>query len=288
MSPLEKLHAHHENLINTIRSLVDRVKETASDASLLLSYCNEYLVSHAEAEEVTLYAADDDANFVNNMIHEHKQIKHSLDTIDAAFFHRQTQPLISEVSNFMTLLNKHFQEEENTLMPRLSKKHSEQELQSLIAEAHKIEAGKRKSDVWSLFEYDHKRIDFNISNLQNSKGAAERMKSLYSKIRDQLLKHIELEESILFTAFGKHASPNQMGLVQVMISEHREITSYISTPADHQDLTKMSDDIQNLIAKLAMHNKKEELILYPMINRTLPQEERERIFKKCLDQLMKV
>ncbi len=288
MKPLEKLHAHHENLIGTIRSLANRAKETPSDSSLLISYCNEYLVSHAEAEEVTLYAADDDASFVNNMILEHQEIKHSLDSIDAAFSKRQTHQLISEVNNFVALLDKHFNEEENTLMPRLAKTHSEEKLNSLISQAHEIEAGKKKSDVWSLFEYDHKRIDFNISNLQNSKDGIEKSKIHYSKIRSQLLKHIELEETILFTAFGEYASPNQMSPVHVMISEHREITSCISTPADLLDPTTLQDNIQALVGKLAVHNKKEELILYPLINRTLPREEKEKIFKGSFTEFERV
>ncbi len=288
MKPVEKLHAHHEKLINTIRSLANRAKEDPADASLLLSYCNEFLVSHAEAEEVTLYTADDDANFVNNMLHEHKEIKHSLDVIDAAFSRGDSPAVVSEVNNFMALLNKHFSEEENTLMPRISKKISEQELESLIEEAHQIEAEKKKADVWSLFEYDHKRIDLNISQMQNSKGNVDKIKKCYSKIRSQLLKHIELEETLLFTSFGEHATLDQMGPVQVMIAEHREIASYISTPADRLDEAALSGNLQGLVSKLAVHNKKEELILYPMINRTLPRREREKVFKESFEELTKV
>ncbi|MCL4511216.1 MAG: hemerythrin domain-containing protein [Bacteroidetes bacterium] len=290
MNAFEKLHIHHEKLINTIKSLAHRAEENPADTSLLLSYCNEFLVSHAEAEEVTLYTADDDTNFVNDMIHEHKEIKHSLDVIDAAFSRGEILGLITEINNFMALLNNHFQEEENTLMPRISKKMSEQELESLIAEAHQIESEKKKADVWSLFEYDHKRIDLNISQMQNSKGNVDKIKKYYSKIRSQLLKHIELEETLLFTSFGEHATPDQMGPVQVMIAEHREIASYISTPADRLDEAALSSipTRSELVSKLAVHNKKEELILYPMINRTLPRRERENVFKESFEQLTKV
>ncbi len=288
MTPSEKLHAHHEKLIGTIKELSERTKKDPAEASLLLAYCSEYLISHAEAEEVTLYTADDDADFVNGMIREHKEIKHSLDVIDASFSKGDLHTLTSETENFISLLNKHFGEEENTLMPRLKERITEQEMESLITEAHQIEAEKKKADVWSLFEYDHKRIDLNISRLRMSVADSARMKEFYSKTRAQLLKHIEMEENVLFTAFEEHATREQTGPVQVMIAEHREITSLISTPAERLDERTLSSNVDALIAKLAVHNKKEELILYPLINRTVPRGDRDKVFKECFEGLAQV
>ena len=288
MGPLEKLHIHHEKLISTIKSLAERATKNPADTSLLLAYCNEYLVSHAEAEEVTLYTVDDDPNFVNNMIHEHKEIKHSLDVIDAAFSRGEAGTLTAEIHNFLVLLNKHFGEEENTLMPRISKKITEEELESLIGEAHQIEAEKKKSDVWSLFEYDHKRIDLNLSQIKSSKGDPGKSAEYYSIMRTQLLNHIELEETVLFPAFGEHTTPDHLGPVNVMIQEHQIITSYLPSPSDKDGVTRAFDVLHELIGKLTVHNKKEELILYPMINRELPRGEKEKVFKECLDRFMKV
>ncbi len=285
MTPTEKLHAHHEKLIGTIRALAERMKVDPADASLLVSYCEEYLVSHAEAEEVTLYTADDDTDFVNHMIHEHKEIKHSLDVVGTSFGRGDLNALDSESRNFMALLEKHFNEEENTLMPRISAKISQQELQALIDEAHQIEAEKKKADVWSLFENDHKRIDLNITLARNSRGDIEKAKLFYSKVKRQLLKHIELEETVLFPAFGEQASDNQMGPVHVMIEEHREITSLIRIPDGRVGEKALLENIDALAAKLAVHNKKEELILYPLINRTLPRADREKVFKECFEGL---
>jgi iron-sulfur cluster repair protein YtfE (RIC family) len=269
MSSLEKLHTHHEKLITTIMSLAEQSKRVPSDTSLLLSYCNEYLVSHARAEETSLYAADDDSKFVNHMVQEHKEIKHNLDVIEAAFSRGEFQSLSSQIDGFTNLLKNHFDEEENVLMPKLDKKLSRQEFESLIEKTHLIETEKKESDIRSLFELDHKRIDLNISKLLDSKDE-ETIRSLYSKVRAELLKHIELEETLLFPTFGEHGDPGQMGPVQVMISEHREIVSHISAPPEIVDSTAIPAILQTLIGKLATHNKKEELILYPLINRTIP------------------
>ncbi len=288
MTPAEKLHAHHEKLIGTIRDLAERTKSDTAEASLLITFCNEYLISHAEAEEVTLYKADTDTDFVENMIREHREIKDTLEAIGSAYGKGDSTGIISETENFMTLLDKHFGEEENTLMPKLSKRLSQQELEGLIEEAHGIEDEKKKSDLWSLFEQDHKRIDFNITRLRKSAAGPDAAKGFYSIVRAQLLKHIELEETVLFPAFGEHAAPGQTGPVQVMVAEHREITSILVTAGDSLDDKSLDPNIDLLVGKLAVHNKKEELILYPLINRTLPAGERVKVFKECFEGLASV
>ncbi len=288
MTPAERLHVHHKKLIGTIRDLAERTKSDSAEASLLITFCNEFLISHALAEEVTLYKADTDTEFVGNMIREHREIKDSLEAIGSAYLKGDSSTVVSETDNFMALLDKHFGEEENTLMPNLSKKLAQEELELLIEEAHQIEAEKKKSDIWSLFEQDHKRIDFNILRLRKSAGDPESSKVLFGTVRAQLLKHIEMEEAVLFPAFAEHAAPGQTGPVQVMIAEHREITSMIASAADVVDEQSLLSKIDALVGKLAVHNKKEELILYPMINRSLPPAERVKIFKECFEGLSSV
>lgn len=288
MDPIDKLHAHHQKLIGKIRELAERAEKDAADASLLLSYCNEYLVSHAEAEEVTLYTADDDAQFVNRMIREHKEIKQSLDAIDASFGAGKPEDVSRESNLFIDLLNKHFEQEEEVLLPRIGGKVSSGELEALIIEAHEIEAEKKKADLWSLFENDHRRIDLNMAGLRRTAPDREEMTRYYSKASAQLLEHIELEENELFPAFGRHATPQQRGPVQVMIAEHRDITSYILKPGEPEDGETLLQKAEALTGKLAVHNKKEELILYPLINRTIPRGERYEVFRKCLEEMEKV
>ncbi|MGO9480843.1 MAG: hemerythrin domain-containing protein [Candidatus Kryptoniota bacterium] len=288
MSPSEQLHAHHEELFGRIKSLAERASKMPPDVSLLLSYCNEYFVPHAEAEEVTFYAACEDIDFTKGMVGEHLELKRLVHVIDEAFARGNTQVISSGINDFMDLLSRHHVEEENSLMPRLSKKLSPQEFEALMEEAHTIEAGKKISDVRALFEYDHKRIDLNLSMLQAVEDDAEAAISLYSKIRGQLLNHVELEETILFPAFADNSSPDQAGPIQVMVSEHREITSCISIPSDQLDAHLLSNNLQKLIDLLAIHSKKEEMIMYPLINRTLRREKREKVYKDCFEKLTEV
>lgn len=191
--------------------------------------------------------------------------------------------LKSMIDNFTMLLDKHFDEEEKTLMPRLTGKITQQELETIIADAHRIEAEGKKANVWSLFELDHQRIDLNITGLKRAAGNLEEARHYYSHVRAQLLKHIELEETVLFPGFEERASNAQSGPVRVMIAEHREIVSLISSSADAIDVASLSSNVDALIAKLAVHNKKEELILYPLINRSLPRDVRGKMFAECFE-----
>lgn len=288
MNPFEMLHRHHQELIGDLQLYVDRVIRDPADASLLLSYSNEYLISHAEAEEILLYSADEDKDFINGLIREHKEIKQSIDVIDGAFSRSDVEHVVMEAKYFMELLLKHFGVEESQLLPHLREKLSDDEFQKLIGESHAVEFEKRRSDVWSLYEYDHKRIDLNLSRLKDARDDLKKALGLYSKLRAQLLTHIELEESVLFPAFTDVASPEQHGPVQVMIDEHRQINSYISVPPEKFDLQLFIRDIEDFAGKLATHNKKEELILYPLINRSLSKKLKAGVFSESFKRFTQV
>ncbi|MGC8594663.1 MAG: hemerythrin domain-containing protein [Candidatus Kryptoniota bacterium] len=288
MNAFELLHKHHQELMRDLQLYVDRVVQDAADASLLLSYSNEYLISHAEAEEILLYSADEDKDFINGLIREHKEIKQGIDVIDGAFSRGDVEHVVTEAKYFMELLLKHFGVEENQLLPHLREKLSDEDFQKLIEESHAVEFEKRRSDVWSLYEYDHKRIDLNLSRLKREDLDTDRAVRLYAKLRAQLLTHIELEESVLFPAFIDIAPPEQHGPIQVMIDEHRVITSYISAPSEKLDIRVFLDGIDNLGGKLATHNKKEELILYPMINRSLPKKHKIEVFRESFKKFVQV
>jgi hemerythrin-like domain-containing protein len=287
MTPIENLHMHHEKLIQNIQQLAERTKHEPPDASLLLTYCCEFLIPHAEGEESTLYAACNDTNFIKQMLGEHEQIKQKLDEIKSSLYRADLNTVVTSTDEFTKLLYKHFEEEENALMPLLSSRVPQQHLESLIQQAHHLEKSKKPSDLRALFEYDHKRIDINISIMQNVRDK-EMVLRLYTKVKRQLLKHIELEETVLFPVFTEHAMPNQTGPIQVMVSEHREITSHISIPTDETDTAALLSNLERLISLLAVHNKKEELILYPLINRTVPSGEKARVYKECLEKFREV
>ncbi|HEY9165254.1 MAG TPA: hemerythrin domain-containing protein [Candidatus Kryptonia bacterium] len=283
MNPHEKLHAHHEKLIRTILQLADLTVENPPDASLLLSYCGEYLLPHADAEEITLYAASNDKKFVQDLVLEHVELKHVLGLIHRGLTTRDVVMITTEAHNFTSLLKSHFDEEETCLMPALEKYLKPEQFQSLIETAHRLEAEKKRSDLTALFELDHKRIDMNISYVIDPVRSGGKIREHYSSFRKQLLKHIELEETVLFPAFEESTKTGGAGPVQVMIQEHKVIVSLISDPPDQMKESEITATTKSLISRLVVHNKKEEMILYPMISGKLTGTERGEIFRVCFE-----
>jgi hemerythrin superfamily protein len=288
MKVLETLRTHHLSLDKTIKSLSERAVQRPPDVCFLLVFCNEYLIPHAEAEEATFYAACDDTDLRKQMVDTHKKVKAKLNELRSYFLEGNLQAISSNLGELTALLERHHYDEENDLIPQLSAKLSEQELTSLMDEAQKIESGKRIFDIQSLFEYDHKRISLTISELQiaNDNGT---LAKLYSKVKDQLLAHADLEESLLHPAFVDHSvSPERNEMLKIVSGEHQEIARYLSVHPDQIGRNAFKVNLENLRGLLAVHRDREEQILLPMINKLLKRKNREAVFNKCFQKLSEV
>ena len=81
--------------------------------------------------------------------------------------------------------------------------------------------------------------------------------------------HFREEEEILLTAFAQHASIDR-DEIKEMLLEHVEIRALIDTilKMDEIDITVM----HKLGALLEMHVRKEERVIFPMIEKALPED----------------
>ncbi len=93
----------------------------------------------------------------------------------------------------------------------------------------------------------------------------------FPRFREAMLRHLAVEESILFPAFEKSTGMS-MGPTQVMRSEHAQIRELIES-AEGALLAKDADDYsgyaETLLIMTQQHNMKEENILYPMCDQHL-------------------
>ena len=288
MTPEERLRNHHEKLVSTIQSLADRARNNPADSSLFICWCRENLIPHMEAEEATFYAASGHDEVAGNLAREHKEIKLSLDVIDYAFIHTRMESIAMVITDFMNLLEQHRKREDDALIPELQAKLSQGGIQSLIEESLSIEAGKRISDVRSLLEYDHMRINLNISALHGAEGDRAVARNLYSVVRAQLLKHIDLEERFVFPAFDERYGTDNENYINSLLAEHVQIASCISVPPSQLDSATFSNVLRRLTVMVAAHRKDEEAILYPLINRKFRREIREKLYEECFQELLLV
>lgn len=81
--------------------------------------------------------------------------------------------------------------------------------------------------------------------------------------------HFREEEEILLTAFAQHASIDRIEIKEMLL-EHVEIRALIDTilKKDEIDIVNM----HKLGAILEMHVRKEERVIFPMIEKGLPEE----------------
>ncbi|WP_052190871.1 MULTISPECIES: hemerythrin domain-containing protein [Chitinibacter] len=89
----------------------------------------------------------------------------------------------------------------------------------------------------------------------------------------QTIKHFALEENELFPAF-EAASGMVGGPTQVMRMEHaqaRDLMSGLQEAAQNLDADDFTGCAETLLILLQQHNMKEENILYPMCDRTIPE-----------------
>lgn len=126
--------------------------------------------------------------------------------------------------------------------------------------------------VTDYLAWDHDRLD---ALLDSAMSAAQRAqwpaaRALADDFGHGLLRHIQIEEEILFPAFEQATGMHQGGPTLVMRHEHVDIKQYLSGILDgarEGDYDAMERNRADLLGVLVPHNMKEESILYPATDR---------------------
>jgi iron-sulfur cluster repair protein YtfE (RIC family) len=135
--------------------------------------------------------------------------------------------------------------------------------------------------VKSSFASDHDRLDDLFVQFQKTKGTDySRAKEFFKEFKFGLQRHIVWEESILFPLFEKKTGMYHTGPTEVMRQEHRRIGELLE--AIHQKVKQQDpnsdQEEQALLVALSAHNQKEEMVLYPAIDRLTSDEEKTEAF----------
>ena len=105
---------------------------------------------------------------------------------------------------------------------------------------------------------------------------------LFSEFKRGLQRHILWEEHILFPVFESRTGMEEQGPTAVMRMEHRHIKGFLEQIHDH--LAKKETDTdgfeQDLVETLAKHNRKEETVLYPWVDRCVSGREAEALITR--------
>jgi len=116
---------------------------------------------------------------------------------------------------------------------------------------------------------DHRRLDLLFHGLIESikeDKALEHQQSLFHLFKTGLLRHMHWEETILFPIFEESTGMTQ-GPTMVMCAEHEEMRTILVYIESELDRGFNPDLLAELANCLDAHNKKEEQILYPAIDK---------------------
>ena len=140
--------------------------------------------------------------------------------------------------------------------------------------------------VYEYLQWDHARLDTlmeeTLSLSRAGKGVAAA--SMFAEFRTGLLRHIRMEEEVLFPAFEEVTGFGDAGPTRVMRIEHMEIQGLIGSIVNALSAAPpRADDFESLrgqlLAVLGEHNAKEEQIVYPMTDRGLAPAQRDELIR---------
>ena len=135
--------------------------------------------------------------------------------------------------------------------------------------------------VSEYFAADHDRLDSFFEEFRRLKRIDfPKAKESFKQFMFGLKRHIIWEEQILFPAFERKTGFGSTGPTAVMRVEHRRIGEWLEALHDKVRRADPESDREEaaLLDTLLQHNAKEEKVLYPLLDRSLTEHEREEMF----------
>lgn len=144
--------------------------------------------------------------------------------------------------------------------------------------------------IHSYYAKDHDRLDELFKQYQFQKRIDfPKAKKAFLEFKQGLEQHIVWEEEVLFPFFEGKTGMKDCGPTEVMRQEHREIKATLEQMKEkvHCGDANTDNEERKLLGVLGNHNAKEESILYPMIDQMAETSDRDAIFKKMKETIVK-
>lgn len=142
-----------------------------------------------------------------------------------------------------------------------------------------MERPSKKNSISNHLSHHHRELDESFRQYQQFQvnGAEEAQRS-WSDFEQGMRRHMTWEEELLFPMFEERTGLDDHGPTAIMRGEHREIVTLLDRIRGvSADGSPVDDLVRALAEWLTAHNRKEETILYPWIDRLLSEAESDRL-----------
>jgi iron-sulfur cluster repair protein YtfE (RIC family) len=140
--------------------------------------------------------------------------------------------------------------------------------------------------VSEYLTWDHRRLETIFAEVVQmvDDGEIERADHTYAPFHEGMLRHIRIEEEILWPLFEQRSGIGKgMGPTTVMNHEHASMKEAMQLMRDALDRGKGAEfhDARDMLEQiLEPHSAKEERVLYPAIERLIDRAEREELLQR--------
>jgi iron-sulfur cluster repair protein YtfE (RIC family) len=131
-----------------------------------------------------------------------------------------------------------------------------------------------KTGLAAFFEQDHRDCDARWADVEEllDTDDIETARPAWQKYEASMLRHLAMEEEILFPAFDEVSGMGGSGPTVVMQMEHQQmrgLLAQIGESIESGDAQEAMDIGDTLLMLIQQHNAKEEGMLYPMAQNML-------------------
>ncbi len=140
-----------------------------------------------------------------------------------------------------------------------------------------------QNEIADFYGHDHDLLDEYFQKFKQLKATDfDQAKEYFKKFKFGLKRHIAWEEEILFPLFDEKFGSNGCSPTVQMKEEHRKIEKALENLHEKirvRDIQSVSQE-NDLYILLREHNDKEEMIVYPAVDRASSEAEQRAVFKK--------
>ncbi len=138
-----------------------------------------------------------------------------------------------------------------------------------------------KTSILKIMVNDHQRIEDLIDTLEESlDGDFDGIKKAFTTFEWQLQKHIFTEEKAIFTYYEPTEVSSGYKMLPILTKQHNDILNRLENMQREVENGQTPEKVSEFKKVLVNHRTFEEIDVYPKLEETLTEEQKNLIIKK--------